>query len=75
MRRGTSYISHSVLHELSRQVWTFVLKDATLKLDNQEIIGPVDKVKIVACKGSVAGDEGKGSKRKKKAKDEDHDSA
>jgi hypothetical protein len=38
------------------QVWTFTLKDATLRLEN-ETVGPVERIKIVACK-SMTGDAG-----------------
>ena len=34
------------------QVWTFLLRDANFKLDGGEMVGPVNKVKIVAQKGA-----------------------
>lgn len=36
-------------YRLCEEVWTFRVRNATLKLDNAEILD-VDKVKIVACK-------------------------
>ncbi|CCF50460.1 hypothetical protein NDA18_004565 [Ustilago nuda] len=36
-------------YRLCEEVWTFRVRNATLKLDNSELLD-VDKVKIVACK-------------------------
>ena len=36
-------------YRLCDEVWTFRVQNATLKLDNAEILD-VEKVKIVACK-------------------------
>ncbi len=36
-------------YRLCEEVWTFRVRNATLKLDNAELLD-VDKVKIVACK-------------------------
>ncbi|CAD6578607.1 MAG: Transcription initiation factor IIA small chain (TFIIA 13.5 kDa subunit) [Cyphobasidiales sp. Tagirdzhanova-0007] len=39
-------------YRLCDEVWTFLLKDAVFKLDGGEVIGPLNKVKIVAQKGA-----------------------
>lgn len=36
-------------YRLCDEVWTFIVKDATFKLDNGEMLN-VDRAKIVACK-------------------------
>ncbi|GAA99034.1 uncharacterized protein L969DRAFT_44413 [Mixia osmundae IAM 14324] len=43
---------HLKTYRLCDEVWTFILTDATLKLEGSEVMGPVGKVKIVACKGA-----------------------
>lgn len=50
-------------YRLCDEVWTFMLKNAVFKLDGENV-GPVDKVKVVACRGTAA-PEGKESKKQK----------
>lgn len=40
----------SALTLLDKQVWTFVLNNATFRLEDQTI-GPLERVRIVACRG------------------------
>lgn len=40
---------HLHYYRLCDEVWTFIVKNAQLKLDNAELV-PVERVKIVACK-------------------------
>lgn len=46
---------HLATYRLCDEVWTFILKNPTFKLENNsEIVGPLPgKVKIVACKAVV----------------------
>lgn len=37
----------------SFKVWTFLLHDSVFKLEGGEQVGPVKRVKIVACKGNA----------------------
>ncbi|KAK9895130.1 transcription initiation factor IIA, gamma subunit [Cystobasidium minutum MCA 4210] len=39
-------------YRLCDEVWTFSLRDAMFKLDGGETVGPINKVKIVAQKGT-----------------------
>ncbi|CAH7688425.1 transcription initiation factor IIA, gamma subunit, helical domain-containing protein [Phakopsora pachyrhizi] len=44
---------HLSTYRLCDEVWTFLLRDSTFKIEGGDQVGPVKKVKIVACKGSV----------------------
>ncbi|KAK0546582.1 Transcription initiation factor IIA subunit 2 [Tilletia horrida] len=54
---------HLHTYNSCEEVWTFIVKNAQLKLDNGDFL-PVKKAKIVACKmgdaGSAAGGSGSG---------------
>lgn len=56
LRTKTSAKGHLATYRLCDEVWTFVLKNAVFKLENNaETLGPLPgKTKIVACKASTA---------------------
>ncbi|KAH9822696.1 transcription initiation factor IIA, gamma subunit, helical domain-containing protein [Melampsora americana] len=44
---------HLSTYRLCDEVWTFLLHDSIFKLEGGEQVGPVKRVKIVACKGNA----------------------
>ncbi|EFP82144.1 Transcription initiation factor IIA small chain (TFIIA 13.5 kDa subunit) [Puccinia graminis f. sp. tritici] len=52
LRSKCTVKGHLSTYRLCDEVWTFLLHDSTFKLEGGDSVGPVKRVKIVACKGN-----------------------